>query len=187
MGEPSEQHGLADALREGVLLALRHDAHDAGEVAPRPRGSGPAQDCPRPRAGGQEAERHPHERGLAAPVRTEHRVECAGPQSEAHPGEGVPDCPRVAIGDVARVENQLAVHRRSSSAKTGTPTRAVTMPTGSSRGATKVRATVSERASSVPPPRKAAGSSGRCWRAHSARIASGTTRPTKPITPDTDA
>src|SRR5881398_3438456 len=151
MGEPSEQHGLADALREGVLLALRHDAHDAGEVAPRPR------------AGGQEAERHPHERGLAAPVRTEHRVECAGPQSEAHPGEGVPDCPRVAIGDVARVENQLAVHRRSSSAKTGTPTRAVTMPTGSSRGATKVRATVSERASSVPPPRKAAGSSGRCW------------------------
>src|SRR3989442_13945071 len=98
-----------------------------------------------------------HLRRLAAVVGPEHRVHLARPRRQAHTGERVRARLGEAVRDAPDVEDQLAVHRRSSRANTGTPTSPVTIPTGSSRGAPPTPATVPANASTPPPPAKHAG------------------------------
>src|SRR2546430_5460656 len=181
----AEHDGIADALREEIVLPLGHDARHARELPPRPGGGRPTEHLRRPRVRRDEAQCDPYERGLAAAIRPDDREEVPGAGCETHAGERVVRRAGVAVGDPAHVEDQLAVHRRRLTAKRGTPTSAVTMPTGSSRGATATRAVVSASASRAPPARNDAGSNDR-WRwPHSRRMACGTIRPTNPITPDT--
>src|SRR5439155_10515649 len=78
-----------------------------------------------------------------------------------------------------RFQHQRSLPRRKSS--TGTPIIAVRTPTGSSAGAATVRASVSARASRLPP-RHAASGSRAPWRwIPESRSRWGTTSPTKPI------
>src|SRR4029077_2866521 len=107
--------------------------------------------------GSHEAEGRAHQRRLAAAVGAEYGVELTGAHLERYLDETVARGVRVAAGDAAQGEDQLTVHRRSRNANTGTPSRAVTIPTGSSRGATTVRARVSAAASRMPPGGNAVG------------------------------
>ena len=70
-----------------------------------------------------------------------------------------------------------------SSANTGPPMSAVTMPTGSSRGSNRVRAAVSAQTRKIAPASAESGSSARCRGPTSSRTACGSTSPTKPIAP----
>src|SRR5207237_10764309 len=173
------------ALREQVVLALRQHADHTRQLAARPAAGGTPQDLGATGDGPYQAEGRTHQRCLAAAVRSQHGVALARAHLEraSHPtvARGV----RVAARDAAQGEDQLTVHRRSRNANTGTPSRAVTIPTGSSRGAATVRASVSAAASRIPPVRNAVGSKVRCSRPHTRRQTCGTTSPTKPITPAT--
>lgn len=68
--------------------------------------------------------------------------------------------------------------------KAGTPSSEVATPTGSSRGASRVRAAVSTHTRKTAPTSAVIGSSRRCAGPVSARAACGSTSPTKPIAPD---
>src|SRR5262249_4784247 len=124
-----------------------------------------------------------HQRRLAAAVRTQQGNELSARHAERDVVQRVAPHARVAERDVPHLENQYAVHRLSSNAKRGTPTSAVTMPTGSSRGATTVRASVSARTSSVPPARNDGGRSRRGRPPPGARPECGALSPTHRIPP----
>src|SRR5205814_10413065 len=130
-------------------------------------------------------ERRPQQRRFAAAVGPEQPVKFARPYLERHGAERVARGARVSAREVRDGDNQLTVHRRSRKANRGTPRSAVTMPTGSSRGATMVRATVSAAPRRIPPVRNAVGKSVWWSRPHRRRQTCGTISPTKPITPAT--
>src|SRR6266567_2348225 len=181
----TQQHRLAHALWEQVVLALGKHAHQARQGAPRPGVRRASQDLDLTGDERHEAEGRAHQRRLAAAVGSEHRVQLAGRELERDAHEAVARGVRVTARDAAQRDDQLTVHRRSRKANTGTPIRAVTIPTGSSRGATTVRARVSAAASRMPPVRNAVGSRVRWSRPHTRRHRCGTTSPTNPITPAT--
>src|SRR6267143_4157877 len=181
----AEQDGFAHALGEYRLLPLWHDADEAGELAPAPGRRRPPGHQRAARRWRQRAQRHAQQRCLAATVRAQHGDQVSAPRRERHAAQRIATRARVAVAHALGGENQFRVHRRRSRAKTGTPTSAVTMPTGSSRGATATRAAVSAKLSSVPPPRNATGRRAR-WRwPHSRRPMWGTMSPTNPMTPET--
>src|SRR3989442_962634 len=191
----AEEHRFADALRKEVVLTLRDDAHQARQILPRPHRCRTASNAGTAHEGRQRTQGESHERGFAAPIGAKHRVEFAQADRQRHVSQRVVRGPRVAIANVLEPEHHdfpriaHAVHaivqRRSRNANTGTPISAVTTPTGSSRGATTVRASVSANASSAPPPRKAAGSKARCRWPQVSRAMCGPTSPTNPMTPET--
>src|SRR5204863_375821 len=118
-------------------------------------------------------------------VRPEQCVKLARAHLERDAQQRVARRAGVAARQVAHGDDQLTLHRRSRKAKRGTPTSAVTMPTGSSRGATTVRARVSAVVRRIPPARNAVGNRVRCSRPHRRRHTCGTISPTNPITPAT--
>src|SRR5439155_8935179 len=131
------------------------------------------------------AERRAQQRGFSATVGPEEGVKVTHPDLERDAEQSVAGSARVAAREVADSDDQLTVHRRSRKANSGTPSSAVTMPTGSSRGATTVRASVSAAAKRIPPATNAVGNSVRCSRPHRRRHTCGTISPTNPITPAT--
>src|SRR6185436_19484856 len=181
----AEQHGLADPLRKEVVFALRDHADDPGELLATPLVCRLFTDRGGPGAGSQGAEGDANERRLPASVRTEHGDETAGGNSRGHARQRVAGRIGIAIGNVGQLQRHATVQRRNNNANTGTPISAVTTPTGSSLGATTVRASVSAIASRAPPPMKDAGSNAR-WRCPQVpRARCGTMSPTKPMTPET--
>src|SRR6266446_6416028 len=181
----AQEHRLVHPLREHVLLALRQDAHHACEVPPGPIGRRASEDLGTTGNGSDEPERRAQQRGFSAAVGTEQGVKLARAHLEGDAQQGVPRSARIAAGEVADGDDQLTVHRRSRKANRGTPRSAVTIPTGSSRGATTVRASVSAAARRIPPVRNAVGNSVRWSRPQRRRQTCGTISPTKPITPAT--
>src|SRR5690606_34597681 len=111
----------------------------------------------------------------------------SGGQRAAHPV----DDERAVDPDLDAVNAESATHASafrlaSSSANTGAPMIAVTMPTGSSRGSKIVRAAVSAQIRKIAPTSATSGSSAR-WRGPtSSRTAWGRISPTNPIDPLTD-
>src|SRR5256884_3787420 len=181
----AQEDGLVHPLREQVFLTLWHHAHHAREIAARPDAGRAAEDLSTAACGSDEAKGCPQQRGLAAAVGPEQGMKFARANIERDAHERVPRGARIAAGEIADGDDQLTVHRRSRKANNGTPSSAVTMPTGSSRGATTVRASVSAAARRTPPARNAVGDRVRCSRPQRRRQTCGTISPTKPITPAT--
>src|SRR2546422_11759678 len=164
---PAEQYGFADALRKEVVFTLRHDSHQPCERLPWPARGGASIDVGATGERRERTERDAHERRLAAAVRSDHSVEVTWPYREGHARQRIARRAGIAITNGVQSKQRFGhvvhaiVQRRGSSGKAGKPIKAVTTPTGSSRGATTVRAMVSAIASSAPPPTKAAGSRAR--------------------------
>src|SRR6185295_9456578 len=129
-----------------------------------------------------QSRQRPDERGLAAAVGPgdSHELACTHPAGDAV--EGRVWGGRIAHGEALRFEDHASV-LRSSRAKSGTPTRAVMTPTGSSSGRTTVRATTSDSTRNDPPTTKTRGRSERCSGRETVRTACGTTSPTNPMMP----
>src|SRR6185312_364319 len=121
-----------------------------------------------------DAGEHSEQRRLSRAVRAEQRREGAVFNGAVDPvdDEGAID----ADVDPARIESarpgapgftrgaathESALRRASRNANTGAPMRAVTMPTGSSRGSNTVRASVSAQTRKMPPTRAESGRSAR--------------------------
>src|SRR5207237_1981004 len=96
---------------------------------------------------------------------------------ERDPVDRAPLRARVLNHEVAEADH---VSLRSRARKNGTPSTAVTAPSGSSAGGRRVRATMSDVTTSVAPIRALANSIGRCRRAPIIRARRGTTSPTTP-------
>src|SRR5947208_226699 len=185
VGIPAQEDRLVHPLREQVLLALRHDAHHPRQIPAGPVARRASEDLGTPLERWHEAERRAQQRGFPAAVRPEQGMKFACPHLQRDGAERVARGTRIAAGEVADGDDQLTVHRRSRKANSGTPSSALTMPTGSSRGATTVRATVSAAARKIPPVRNAVGNRVWCSRPQTSRQMCGTISPTKPITPAT--
>src|SRR5712691_733409 len=160
----AEQDCFAHALRKEVVLALRYDANEARERLARPGRRRTAIHVGTSHERRYGPERDSHECGLAAAVRAKDGVELPGRDGERDVRKGVAFRTGIAVSNVGQLQQRggggihAIVQRRSSSANTGTPINAVTTPTGSSRGATTVRASVSANASNARPLMKADGS-----------------------------
>src|SRR6266705_1567588 len=181
----AQEDRLVHPLWEQVFLTLWYHAHHAREIAARPDAGRAAEDLSTAACGSDEAKGCPQQRGLAAAVGPEQGVKFARAHIERDVHERVARGARIAAREIADGDDQLTVHRRSRKANNGTPSSAVTMPTGSSRGATTVRASVSAAARRTPPARNAVGNRVRCSRPQRRRQTCGTISPTKPITPAT--
>src|SRR5207245_9221135 len=123
------------------------------------------------------------QRGLARTISAHQRHALAARELERHVRQdrsiyASPDRQRHCAQGHARL-------RDSNHKNSGPPAAAVTSPTGTSRGANAVRASVSATSTSSAPISAAAGISAR-WRAPTTRRAAcGATRPTNPTRPPT--
>src|SRR6185503_5605916 len=139
---------------------LRHDGQLAGDVAARERVETRPAERHVPRLRLEDARQQTDERRLTAAVRADHADDLAGGDREAHAVEHG-SAPVVVTEPLRRDRRRHASActrlRRRSQMKNGPPRRAVTTPTGSSAGASAVRATVSAATRNVAPPRNDAG------------------------------
>ena len=163
----SHEHHLERRERELERRVLRHDREPARERRAREvASSGRPSRRHAPARGAHHAGEEPDERRLAAAVRADDADELARRDREAHV--------RAATGARAVVEGEALRRdgrrhasarprlRRRSQMKNGPPRSAVTTPTGSSAGASAVRATrVGRRPGTSPPPRNDAGTRSR--------------------------
>src|SRR5690606_5376548 len=123
------------------------------------------------------------QRRLAGPVGAEQRAERALGHAQVHALQHGPAAvaePHPGDVESAHAAALLAMMRLM---KTGAPTKATTMPTGTTEGAMTVRPTVSAASSSRPPLRKENGSRKRWSAPMASRAMCGPTSPTKPMTP----
>src|SRR5690606_38645774 len=184
---PAHRDELADREGEDGLLALRHDADPPREFAAAPRLDRPAPEGDPAGIGPDRAEQEPEERRFPGPVRPEDRRDRAGRHDQVDAVERAAGRAGIPVAEPRRLEDRvphsgLRIRRTT---KTGTPTSAVTTPTGSSAGAAIVLAMVSATRRNAPPAKIDAGSRSRWSLPQRSRIAWGTISPTKPITPAT--
>src|SRR5436853_6881732 len=170
---------MCRAAPESGFLGLRRHGDAPSELAAPVRGERNAVGRGRPGLRGAQAAEREDEARLARAVAPEEGPERARREREVEranelaPARGEP-----ASG---RFQHQRSLPSRKCS--TGTPIAAVRTPTGSSAGAAAVCASVSARASRLPPRQAESGSSAP-WRwMPESRSRCGTTRPTKPIEP----
>src|SRR5439155_1765815 len=180
----AEAHHPLDPPGEGRLLPLRHQGRELRQLGGPPPRKRPPGERHRAALQRRQAEDRASQRRLAAAVRADDGDELtladrqvdAVERRQAHPG--------ISDGRVPRLENHRSERRRRR-AKSGTPTSAVTAPTGSSSGRATVRAAVSASTRNPPLARNTAGRRRRCAGPRAPRSAWGATRPTNPITPQT--
>ena len=164
----AERDDLGDPEAGGVLHVLLGEGDDPRAFASAQRGEVAVAEARRPGIRSLDAGDEVQERALAGAVRAEERADGrAGhgavdvvddePASagEAHP-VGVEGAGAVRVGHVSLRSRSM------STANTGPPTSAVTMPTGSSRGSNSVRAAVSAHTRKIAPASADSGSSARC-------------------------
>src|SRR5690606_5903500 len=137
----SHGHELPHRDREHGLLALGDDADAAREIAPWPVAYGPAVVEDGAGRGREGAEEELEERRFPGPVGPQDRVQRARRDRDLHALDRGARRAGVAERERARLEGRAphgVAHtalRVRSTTKTGTPTRAVTTPIGSSAGA----------------------------------------------------
>src|SRR6185437_9435934 len=161
-------------------FALGHHGHAAREGAPVARRAIQPLDANRTRHERQHAQECTDQRALPAAIGPHDRGDPRGRHDEADVVHGRPGRARIACDDLVEAYHEK---RRSCTRKNGTPTSAVTAPSGSSAGGCAVRATRSASTTSAAPVSAAPRSSGRCCRIPAARTRCGTTSPTNPTSP----
>src|SRR4051812_29449148 len=100
----AEQHGLAHALREEIVFALRHDAYKPGEILARPVTGGTTLNQGLTFERSQRSERNADQRRLAAAVRAEDGVELSRRNRQRNSSQCVLCCARIAIADALKTE-----------------------------------------------------------------------------------
>src|SRR5258705_4619815 len=132
----------------------------------------------------QQPAENAQQRGLAGAVRTDERDELAGTRDEIDAAEHLAIL--VPRADRARDNAAQTMTRRErtrSARKKGAPTSPVMTPTGSSAGASAVRAPRSASTSAIAPAGMLATMRRRCVAPRTNRSAGGITRPTNPLSP----
>src|SRR5947209_6253914 len=176
---PAEHDVVEHATPEIGFLVLEQHGDAPGELAARVRGQRDAVERDGSGLRGAQSGESEDEARLARAVAPEKGPESARREREV--GRANELAPARGESESCGVQHQRSLHRRKSSA--GTPIAAGRTPTGSSAGAAAVRASVSARASRLPPRHAESGSSAP-WRCMpESRRRWGTTRPTKPIEP----
>src|SRR5207247_210760 len=94
------------------------------------------------------AEQRAHQRALAAAIRPNDRGDLSTRNGQAHVCQSITLLPRIPDADVGEFHH---VRRRSVTRKNGTPSIAVTAPSGSSAGGSATRATRSAATTSTAP------------------------------------
>src|SRR6185295_8678863 len=180
----SERDDLADREREERLEDLRHDRDVSCDRAAVQRRDVDPVDRHAARRRPQQTAQDAQERGFPGAVRTDERDELAGARDEIDPAKHLAIL--VARADRARddaAHTMTRLERTSSARKNGAPTSPVMTPTGSSAGASAVRAPRSASTSAIAPAGMLATMSRRCVAPRRKRSACGITRPTNPMSP----
>src|SRR5438552_5131767 len=176
---PSEHDVIEHAAPKIGFLVLKQHGDAPSELAAPVRGQRNAVERDRSGLRGAQAGEGEDEARLARAVAPEEGPERARREREVERANEL--APARGDPESGRFQHQRSFPSRKSS--TGTPIAAVRTPTGSSAGAAAVRASVSARASRLPPRQAESGSSAP-WRwMPESRSRCGTTRPTKPIEP----
>src|SRR5690606_28916423 len=174
-------HDVAHQVAGRRARFLRDQRDGPCELEAADRGHGHAVYRDGSGVGGQASGDQLQQGALARAVGADQRQALAPVQGEVdalqHPPPGVPG------GDA--VDHQAHCRRLSKTRKKGPPTRAVTMPTGSSAGAITVLANRSATTMKVAPQARESSSSGRCLGPTVRRTACGVMSPTKPMIPAT--
>src|SRR6185503_720396 len=181
---PAERDDLADRERKERLEDLRHDRDMSCDGAAVQRRDVDAVDRHAARRRSQQTAQDAQQRGLARAVRTHERDELAGARDEVHAAKHLAILVARADGagdDATQTITRL--DRTSSARKNGAPTSPVMTPTGSSAGASAVRAPRSASTSAIAPAGMLATMRRRCVAPRRKRSACGITRPTKPMSP----
>src|SRR5690606_35479856 len=192
VGMAADQNGLQLRRAEGVALVLQQQAAQPRGRARTPLRPRLVEQRDRAGVGRTQPGEHVQQARLAAAVRTEDAPGLARADVEMESIEQ--DAAGGADANAAQAEHAPAFararrahgrtgRRTRSQTNAGTPTIAITAPTGSWVGATSVRAAVSASVRSAPPPRAQAGSARRGSLPSARRTAFGTISPTKPIVP----
>src|SRR5690625_2527669 len=190
MGDAAEQHDLLDLVTEMQVGQLRQHGPAAGEFLQVLARQTLAEHLDVTLAA-QLAADVPQQRALARAVATDDDDEFTAAQVQAHLAQQRPagdaHFQLADLEKVAAAHGSLRILRSRSSRyrKNGPPSTAVTIPIGSSAGTMMVRDTRSASMSSSAPSSALAGSSTRWFGPNQRRIRCGTTRPTKPIMPET--
>src|SRR5439155_1458539 len=184
-GGTAQGDDLPHGEREEGLEYLRDDCDPSCDLAPRERPEVAAVEADITGPLDEESRQRAQQRRLPGSVRADQAHDLARADADV----AVVEHFAVAVsGDdrACRERGHTSIRRRWRSRrprKNGPPTSPVTTPTGSSAGESTVRAPMSARTSVTAPRRKLAGTSRACAAPRTGRIAWGTTRPTKPITP----
>ena len=110
-----------------------------------------------PRLGRPQSRERSQQRGLAAAVASEYRPDLAGAEFERQAVDQRPARERRC----ADLQRAASLRPARSNNRTGTPSSAVSTPTGNCKGAQRLRARVSATTSRLPPASTEAGSSQR--------------------------
>jgi len=154
---------IAHKKRERDEALLRNDREPLSDLAAREPVERDARQPDLPMVREKRAREHTQERGLARAVRPDHDQKAPARELEIHAIEHCGRAERVShsAGDEQRLVHDgiLASSRRSSTRKSGPPTSAVSAPTGSSTGASTIRASVSATTRNAAPASAEAGTS----------------------------
>src|ERR1700687_804311 len=181
---PTERDDLAHGERKERLEDLGHHRDVARDRPAIQRGDVEAVDRHAARRRPQQTAEHLEQRGLPRAIRTDQRHELARTHDEIDAAQHL----SLAIpgADVAR-ENAAhtitRLERTRSARKNGPPTRPVITPTGTSAGASTVRAPRSASTRAIAPAGMLARTRRRCVAPTRNRRACGITRPTNPTSP----